>query len=247
MTSFTGKAEYRDPDSKGRFPRYKSVSMEIPIREVPAADAPLAALVSSSRDFRAPNGFNYAGLRFTDGLLYQLQVSVQGTPVSPDETDRLKTTYGTHATKAGAAATLEAAKTRYLSIDGHLWAQIPEPFILNGPYGDRIDVHPGPPPRSNAWRCFALGEVSAAEAAARGMANRHDRPAPAAPEVTILIPEAFTYPTSAERIAAAQREAETQARQAVDLLENVTPATMQESYMLLMKASSELADMVGPE
>lgn len=246
MTTFTCKAGYVDPSVKDRFQRHKSTTREFTVPEVSADSAPLAALIGSSRQFRALNGHNYTGIRFFNGHLYQLRVHVQGHAVTPDDSNaQLDIHLGQRPTEEVAAAAVEAEAHRYLVIDGMLFDRIPEPYILAGDRGHAAAVTKGPPPVSESWRCFAIGESHTAASASEKSALAHNQPLPDAPEVTVLLPEAFTYPTSAERVAAAQREAEAVVRRATGLLETVTPFTVHQAHTILMNAASSLAEHTG--
>lgn len=217
------------------------------VREVSGEDAPVAALVPGSPEFRTLYVRDRAELRVLDGLIYQQLVDVQHQPVRPHSqyVDNLNTHFGTHSTRGQALDSITAEIGRFLVIDGWLWKQVDEPFINVSTYGQWITVYPGPPARSNSWLNFALGERDTVAATAAALAARRQREAPAVPEVEILIPEAFTYPTSAERVAAAQREAEEAARLAMEMLAEVTPFALNSAHTILMAAASTLAEHTG--
>lgn len=247
MTIIGGRADYEDLEAKGRFRRYKTVTLDVSLREVTGDDAPVAVRIPTCSSFRALSGESHADIRVLDGLLYQQMVTVQGQRIRPQDpgTADLNTGFGQHRTQEKALEAIKTGIGRTVVVDGSLWKHIPEPFISVSEYGHTVSVLPGPPAVSNSWRNFALGEPGAAKDLAKQLAGKFGIPVPRVPEVEVLIPGALLYPTSAKRVAAAQADADEQVRQAIELLGRVTPATLTEAHRILIHASSELCNHTG--
>lgn len=220
-----------------------TLTREIEYRSYSVVDAPIAALIQCSREFRAPHMDEFAAVRVVDGDLYTQLFSYGSEPVRPGHGDSsVKTYFGWHKDRASAQAALEDADGHYVIIDGWMWERTKEPFIFIEEYGLQVTVYPGPMPAKLSTRSFALGEGGAAGAAAAQLAAAHRQEAPAVPEVRILIPEVFTNRTSAERYSEACAAATASAREAMDLLEDVSEETLNKAGKILTRAYLRLRE-----
>lgn len=233
---FTAMADYLDLRSE-----QQRLHLNLPLRPVDPESAPVAARIPANGYFQQRAGEHETEIRLVDGRLYQQPRTNDGEPAVPGN-DWAEILVRSH---FGTAKTVEAAEqlifegiARLITIDGEIWQQIDEPVLVVDYLGYDIKVRDEAPAGTAVWQVFAITEAEAAEATARERIGYSYFPPKA--NVTVLIPEAFTGATSAQRVAAARKQAKSEAARAVALLSEITGDTLREASKLLETAARHL-------
>lgn len=212
-------------------------TLDVPMRTLTTEQAPVAALIPDRMYFRPRPGEEAAEIRVADGRLFQQPRTDSGEAATPDN-DWADILVGRHFGEGETAAQAEQlvmdGVAGLILIDGEIWQSIDEPVIAVDHRGYSINILPGIPAGYRAWQIFSLTETAAAKEAAK---ERSDySPFTDAPAVSILIAEAFTGPTNADRLAGAREHAATKAIQAKALLEDDADALrLADNFMLASK------------
>lgn len=233
---FTAMADYLNLRSEPQ-----RLQLDLPLRPVDPESAPVAALVPAHGYFQPRPGERDVQIRVLGGRLYQQPRTNNGQPAVPGS-DWAEILVRSH---FGTAKTVEAAEqlifegiSRLITIDGEIWQQIDEPVLMVDHLGYDIKVRDEAPAGTAVWQVFTLTEVEAAEATAVKRIGYSFQPPRAG--VQVLIPEAFTGAANAQRLAAARKQAESEAAEAVALLSEITGDTLRQASMLLETAARHL-------
>lgn len=253
QTTLTGSASYSNSitDAKGARRRIAHrATLNVPLRSVTAGRAPVAALISGNREFRASRPHHPAEIRTLDRLLYKQPFDTQGQPLKPggEYLDRhLTLSFSGHEGVERAEDAIRRGLGKYLLIDGEIWAPVAEPVILIGAGNNRLAITSVSGDHRGAHEVFALTELDAAEQAQHSFDAEHAlKLKGATPAVEIRIPSAFTMATSAERVQAARDEAnDAVAAQIVSLWMDRSPSAIHTVGLTLMKVASDLAKQTG--
>lgn len=164
-----------------------------------ADEAPVAARIPSSYTFPSVRGDGTADIRVADGNFFHQKVDVDHAPLTmrtPHLGDHIRLYFDSHESDQEATAAMLTGAAGIISIDGHLWTRIEKPILVLHPDGIWIDVLPDTI-ISNKVETFALtqsGQAVARAAELRIEAGTGRDPYPSAvdPEITVLIPSAFS-------------------------------------------------------
>lgn len=170
---------------------------------IPAAftadEVPVAARVRSSYTFPSVRGDGTADIRTLDGNFFSQKMTMDATPLTaatPYLGDYIRLHFGGHDTAEEATVAMLAGSAGIINIDGQLWNRIDEPRLVVHPHGIWIDVvpHAGINPQVSAFALTDSDQAVARAAELRLETGTGTKPYPTAlnPEVTVLIPSAFT-------------------------------------------------------
>lgn len=252
QNTLTGTATYSEAviSAKGKQRRTAHrTTLEVPLRSATSGQAPVAALISGNREFKARWPQRNAEIRTLDGQLYSQSFDVQGQPLKPgsEHLDHyLNLSFSGHWGLEKAEAAIRRGLGKYLLIDGEIWKQVAEPVILIGAGYNSLTITRGDGNHAGAYAVFALTELDAAKEAQQAFDSQHGFESKTAPAVEILIPSAFTMATSAERVQAARDAADLAVAAAVaELWMNRSAAAIREQGMALMNIAGDLVKQTG--
>lgn len=250
QTTLAGSASYSIPIANTKGPQRRiahRATLDVPLRSVTSEQAPVAALISSSREFRARWPHRTAELRTLDGQLYSQPFDTQGQPLKPgsEYLDRhLILSFSGNWGLQEAEAAIRRGLGRYILIDGEIWTLVVEPVILAG--SNSLTITSGNGNHRGAHEVFALTELDAAEQAQLAFDTKHGMKSKDTPTVDIRIPGVFQVPTSAERVQAARDEADKAvAAEIANLWIDRSPSAIQKAGLALMTLAGELSRQTG--
>lgn len=227
LPTFSATADYQD----------RRLALDVPMQSYTPEQVPVAALIPGRMYFRPRPGEDHVEVRAAGGKLFQQPRTNSGEAATPDN-DWADILVGRHfgegETAAEAEQMIRDGVAGLILIEGEIWQSIDEPVLAVDHRGYSIDILPAVPAGYRAWQIFSLTEAAAAKEAAK---ERSDySPFTAAPEISILISEAFTGLTNADRLAGAREHAEKKAIQAKVLLEETSDALrLADNFMLASK------------
>lgn len=252
QNTLTGAATYSKTviNAKGTQRRTAHrTTLEVPLRSVTSEQAPVGALISGNREFRARWPRREAEIRILDGQLYSQPLDTQGQPLKPggEYLERhVSLSFSGFSSLEEAEDGIRSKIGEYLLIEGEIWTRVVEPVILIGAGSNSLTITRGNGNHPGHHAVFALKELDAAEQAQQAFDARHGFETKTSPTVQILIPSAFTTASSADRVQAARDEAD-QAVAAVvaSLWMDRSPSSIHAAGLELMKLASELVRQTG--
>lgn len=250
--TLTGKARFTTARINAKGQRRLSahrVTVDVPLRSVGAAEAPVAALISGSREFKRRWPKAEAEIRMFDGLLYKQPQDTQGQPLKPggEYLDRdITLDFGSRTSAEAAETAIRDGLGRLLLIDGEFWTPVPEPVIHIGSGHEALRITSEGRSDRGAHEVFALTELDAAVRAQAAFDERYGFDPRPAPVVQILMSSAFTKAASAERVQAARDAADTAVAGLIaGLWKDRRAASIYTAGLDLMKVAGELARQTG--
>lgn len=243
MTTIEASAAYPNSTADAA---YSSLVLARKVREVTAAEAPVALRVPANQSFRAPAGSANAAIRTIDGGLYCQNFNLKsGMPLTANTSDLswLDTTFGLHNSVTEAKETLRKALAGIILIDGFFWTRITEPALVLDRHGMSITIRN--PYGCSPWMVYSLAEEEEAVEAARRLRRDNGmtaEPHPSAlnPGIELLMPEVITMTSNAERMETVHAEASARTSAAVALLEDFTPRNIHEASRILAQVAEDL-------